>query len=248
MPEYRERTYRESFKKTELHFFQVVVKETDLYIGVPRDRFTPELAEEVYDLVLKARRDMEQYLQFHPGFKESLEPVTPDPDAPKMIRDMVQAAAACGVGPMAAVAGAFAQLVGRYLANSYTEVIVENGGDIYLQTTKPRLIGIFAGNSPFSGRIAVKVPPYLSPLGICTSSGTVGHSLSFGKADAVTVLAETSILADAVATATANKINRPEDLQAATAFAAEIKGVRGVLAIKNDKLAAWGEVELVPYS
>ena len=116
------------------------------------------------------------------------------------------------------------------------EVIVENGGDIYLKTKEHRKIGVFAGKSPFSEKICLEIAPEDTPLGVCTSSGTVGHSLSLGKADAAVILADDAFLADAVATATGNRVKTWEDIDAAIEFASGIEGVKGVLIIIGDKM------------
>ena len=107
---------------------------------------------------------------------------------------------------MASVAGAMAEAFQETSLESSTEVIVENGGDIYLATSRERVIGIYAGTSPLSIKLGIAISPEDSPLGICTSSGTVGPSLSFGKADAVCVLSKSAALADAAATAVGNVV------------------------------------------
>ncbi|KAF1086401.1 hypothetical protein SPSYN_00119 [Sporotomaculum syntrophicum] len=246
MREYVERSYRLLHRQQDLVFFQIAVKETDLDIGIPRDKLTTGLVEGVKKEIITLRRQLEQYIAANPVFLHTLEPFEPGPDAPEIARAMAGAAAAAGTGPMSAVAGAFAQNVGSYLARRCREVIVENGGDIYLRSSQTRKIGIFAGPSPFTNRLAIEIEPHRTPLGICTSSGTVGHSLSFGCADAAVILAPSALLADAVATAAANRVQGEDDLQAAVEFAMSIKTVTGALAIKNDNLAAAGAVKLAP--
>jgi len=162
-----------------------------------------------------------------------------------MARQMAKAAAVAGVGPMAAVAGTLSQALGEKLSTCCRECIIENGGDIYLYSQRERRVAVFAGPSPFSNKIAIRILPEETPLGICTSSGTVGPSLSFGQADAVVIKARDVALADAVATAAANLVKNEDDLIKAIEFAQNIKEVAGILAIKNDKLAAWGEIEII---
>lgn len=145
---------------------------------------------------------------------------------------------------MAAVAGAIGEFVGRELLRMSPEVIVENGGDIFMRTRSPRKIGIYAGPSPLSQKLAIEVTPEMTPMGICTSSGTFGHSLSFGKCDAAVILAADAALSDAVATATANRVQTEDDLEAAAAFAARIRGVMGAVVIKGERMAVCGEVRL----
>jgi len=244
--DYLERTYRSLFRQDDLVHFQVVVHQTDLDIGVRRERFSPELASWVENLLRELREPLESYTQKHPAFLRSLVPCEPLPGAPPIAVAMLQAARLAEVGPMAAVAGAFAQYVGQALARRSKDVIVENGGDIYLRSTRQRRIGIFAGGSPLSNRIALEIKPEDTPLGICTSSGTVGPSLSLGRADAAVILSPSAILADAVATAAGNMVQSSEDVQQAAEFAAAIEGITGAVIIKDDRMAACGKLKLVP--
>jgi ApbE superfamily uncharacterized protein (UPF0280 family) len=240
------RTYRALFREEDLFFFEVKVKETDLCVGVRAERFTPDLVWLVEKKVKQERALLEAYIEKDPVFLKTLQPHRPLPDAPGIAVAMAKAAAAAGVGPMAAVAGAFADLVGQFLTRYSRDVIVENGGDIFLKSTRKRRVGIFAGNSPLSYRMAIEIPPDYTPLGICTSSGTVGHSLSFGRADAAAILAGTATLADAAATAVGNRVQTPADIEKALAFAREIPGVMGAVVIIGDALGVWGKVKIVP--
>ena len=176
---YEPRIYRTRMARSGLTGFRVAVKETDLWVLASRD-FT----QEVRELVIQERQQLEAYIAGHPGFLTSLVPWPPDPFAPSIVWEMIEAAATAGVGPMAAVAGTLAGRAGRHLSALSLEVIVENGGDIYLSITRPATVALFAGKSPLSHRVGFNLDPALSPLGVCTSSATVGHSLSFGRADA----------------------------------------------------------------
>ncbi|TYO96236.1 UPF0280 family protein [Desulfallas thermosapovorans] len=246
MKEYVERSYRLLHRQHDLVFFQIAVKETDLDIGIPRDKLTAGLVEGVKQEVIHIRSQLEQYIAKDQTFLRTLKPYLPGPGAPEIARVMARSASTAGTGPMSAVAGAIAQHVGVYLAKRCREVIVENGGDIYIRSGQTRKIGVFAGPSPFTNRLALEIEPHRTPIGICTSSGTVGHSLSLGKADAVVILSPSAALADAVATAAGNLVQDENDLQAAVEFAMGINSVTGALAIKNDKLAAAGAVKLAP--
>lgn len=246
MSEYVNRTYRLLHRQDDLVFFQVLIKETDLDIGVPRHSLTKELLDGARQEVISVRAQLEQYILSDEKFLNTLEPYQTQPGAPAIALSMALAGQAAGTGPMAAVAGAVAQHVGEYLARRTREVIVENGGDIFIRTERVRRIGIFAGPSPFTNRLALEIEPHRTPLGICTSSGTVGHSLSMGCADAMVVLAPSAALADTVATAAGNLIQGESDLQQAVDFAMGIKSVTGALAIKDDKLAAAGNIKLAP--
>ena len=244
--DFTERFYRKDHRQVDLVHFQLVLAETDLDIGVCKERFSPELVEWVKEMILASRRPLEEYIQRDPGFLSALTPYTVLPDAPLIVQTMAEAGRLAGVGPMAAVAGAVSELVGKSIAKRSRDVIVENGGDIFLRTSRIRRVGIFAGNSPLSNKVAIEIRPDQTPLGICTSSGKVGHSLSFGKADAVVVLSPSVPLADAVATACGNLVQTIDDLERTIEFASEIPGVTGVLVIKDDRLAVWGSVKLSP--
>jgi len=145
---------------------------------------------------------------------------------------------------MAAVAGAIAEFVGNELLSLSPEVIVENGGDIFLKSQKKRMIGIYAGKSPLTGQICLEIRGENTPLGICTSSGTVGPSLSYGRADAVIVLSPSATLADAAATAIGNLIDQPSDIPNGIEMAKSMEGLRGVMIIQGDQIGLWGEVTL----
>jgi ApbE superfamily uncharacterized protein (UPF0280 family) len=239
---YRERTYREHSRGKNLVFFRVVVEETDLMIGANKP-----LLKEAETIVKKYRSQIQSYIIKHPEFHESLVPLAADADAPLIIKRMCQSAQAASVGPMAAVAGAISEMAGNELLSLCSEIIVENGGDIFLKTNTARRVGVFAGKSPFSEKIAIDIQPHRTPIGVCTSSGTVGHSLSFGKADAVVIISKDTFLADAVATAICNRIQSDRDFEEALEYAMSINGVEGALAILDDKMAARGNIRLVPY-
>lgn len=244
--DYLERDYRLRHRQEDLAHFRVAVKETDLDVGVRKERFNEDLVSLVEKLVREYRGQLEEYIGKDPGFLKSLVPYDLRPDAPDIAAAMAEAARAAGVGPMAAVAGAISEAVGKNLLKYSRDVIVENGGDIYLRTRRKRLIGIFAGQSVLSHRVGLEIRPEDTPAGICTSSGTVGHSLSFGCADAVVIVSPSAPLADAVATATGNMVRSPADLEKAVDFAASIPGITGAVVILGDKLAAKGKIKLVP--
>jgi len=224
----------------DLTAFSVKVQQTDLRILAERD-----LTEEAARSARIARRTVEAWIESNPQFGPSLVPVDCPADAPRIIREMCAAAKAAGVGPMAAVAGAIAERVARDLAPLSPNVIVENGGDVYVVGDRERTALIFAGPSPLSNRLGLVIPAERQPLSVCTSSGTVGPSLSFGKADAAVIVAGNGALADAVASAVGNRVQTAEDLEAAVEVGAAIPGVMHVVAIIGDRMAAWGELGLV---
>ena len=200
---YEKRDYRGHMQCSGLVTFQVMVKETDLWISAHSD-----LTASAHTRIKESRRIIEQYIRKYPYFLTSLEPLEVASEVPELIRIMAEAGFKTGVGPMASVAGAVAEFVGRGLLRESKEVIVENGGDIFLASENERTVSIFAGKSSFSHNVAIRIPPQRTPMGICTSSGTIGHSKSFGVSDAVTVLSKSTALADAAATAAGNVIKK----------------------------------------
>jgi hypothetical protein len=240
---YEKRTYRNLVKTDDLVKFEVTVKETDLLVRAERNLF-----QETRELVLKYRQQIEAYIETNPEFQRSLIPLKEDPYAPEIVREMIRTSRLAQVGPMAAVAGAMAESVSKDLLKLSEEVVVENGGDIYLATSRERTIGIFAGDSPLSLKIGIVIGPEDSPLGVCTSSGTVGPSLSFGKADAVCILSKSAALADAAATAVGNIVKEKKDIEAGLERGKGIEGVLGTLIIVGEKMGVWGNVKLTRLS
>lgn len=236
---YQPRFYRLWVKHSDLVSFTATVKETDLYIWARRN-----LKRKALKAILKYRASIENYIARNPLFLTAREPLPIAKDAPQVVKEMAWAAERVGVGPMAAVAGVIAEHVAKELLAFSPEVIVENGGDLFLKSLKRRSVGIYAGGSPFSGKVVLEIEPEETPLGICTSSGTVGHSLSFGTADAVIVLSSSAALADAVATGIGNLIEDVADIPKGIELARGIEGIKGVVIIKGDKMGLWGQVKI----
>ncbi|MEW6184764.1 MAG: UPF0280 family protein [Thermodesulfobacteriota bacterium] len=235
-----ERFYRSRMDSPGWTAFTVQVKETDLWIRARKD-----CSKKGYERVFQYRNYLETYIHHHPRFKESLIPLAVEATAPVIIQSMLQAGITAGVGPMAAVAGAMAECVGLDLLAETEELIIENGGDLFLSCREPVTVGIFAGKSPLSGKVGIRLPADQGPRGLCTSSGTIGHSISFGRADAVTILSPSAALADAVATATGNRVRTARDIQPALDFARQIEGIEGALVIIGEQMGVWGGMELV---
>ena len=235
------RFYREWTDTSGLVTFTVKVKETDLEIRAHTD-----LSDQATQTVLRLRRELEDYMAAIPEFLTSFSPLPEDPEAPIIVQSMLTAGAEYGVGPMAAVAGAVAQEVGRELLAHTPEVIVENGGDIYLMMSRPVRLGLYAGpDSPFTGKIVLKLNCAGQHRGVCTSSATVGPSVSFGRADAVVTIADSAALADAAATAIANRIHTEDDLNDVLQAEREKGRLPGCVAVIGEHLGAYGDIEIV---
>ncbi len=238
---YEPRFYRNWVTRRGLKTFSVVHRESDLLIRAERD-----LRRRAQSLLAEARDAIERYIAAHPDFAESLDPLPVPPQAAPIVRAMISAAAQYEVGPMAAVAGAVAAHVGSGLLEWTSDVIVENGGDLFLRTAGPVEAGLYAGEAfADPAALRLRVEPGGSPLGMCTSSGRIGHSLSFGNADAVVAVARDAALADAAATAIGNRIKGPSDIGPVL----EAEKARGLLAglviVAGGRIGAFGAVELI---
>jgi ApbE superfamily uncharacterized protein (UPF0280 family) len=238
---YEPRLYREWVETTGLVTFHAVERESDLEIRAHRD-----LRNRAREALREARAEIEREIARRPEFATSFSPL-PLPASPEpVVADMLKAARAYGVGPMAAVAGAVAETVGQALLQHTPEVIVENGGDIFLKMDRPVEVGLYAGKeSPFTGVVRLRLDPEGGALGVCTSSGTVGHSTSFGCADAVVAVARNAALADAAATAVGNRVKDASDVEAVLAGEQERGALEGLLIAVGRRIGAWGKLELL---
>ncbi len=240
MKSYENRTYRSLISDKKLASFRVVVNETDLLVRADRP-----LETETRDLILRHRTPLERYIEQHPEFVHRMIPLPQDRLASPIVRTMITAGQKAGVGPMAAVAGAIAEYVGRDLLAHSKDVIVENGGDIFIRTGFPVVAAIFAGKSSLSSKLGIRIDSPDRPVAVCTSSGTLGHSLSLGRADAAVVISESAALGDAAATSIANMVSGRQDIEPAIEFGKKIEGVLGIVVVLDEEIGFGGEVELV---
>ena len=236
---YQKRFYRNWVDNAGLLQCQITVEQTDLLISSDKriDRGW------CIDRIKLFRRQIQKYITCDERFLTSLAPIVVERTAPVLVRDMASASRKADVGPMAAVAGAIAQRLGEdLLRKGCRNIIIENGGDIFMKVNRPVSVGIFAAESPFSGRLRLRIDMAGKAFGICSSSGTVGHSLSFGNADAAVIVSSSAALADAVATAVGNRVQTKDDFSDAVRFARSVGGVRGVLIIVKNDLVTWGDI------
>lgn len=246
MSEYKERKYRQLFTSHGRSSFTVEHKQSDLWVAVDQGSWDDRIPAFCMAQLSAIWGQMESYMASHREYLTSLTPCPAMSDAPEILHRMSSAALKAGIGPMSAVAGA----VGEYIAVSVTErfdcreIIVENGGDIYACFSSPLDVSVFAGNSPLSEKVGLHIPAEYSPLGICTSSGTVGPSLSFGKADAVMIISRETALADSYATAFANEITTADDIDSVIKDISSKEDILGAIIIKDDKMGITGEFDL----
>ncbi len=237
---YEERTYRSLINRDNLTSYTVKIAESDLFITSDTN-----LQDQALKSLAKHRHTLETYIKNHRNFQTSLLPVAEDELAPPMVRDMIMKAKICGVGPMAGVAGAVSEFVAHDLLDLTDNLIVENGGDIYLKTENNVTVSVFAGESPLSYKVNLNIRHEETPLGICTSSSSVGPSLSFGRADAVCVLSKSATLADVAASAIGNRVKTQKDIKAALEYGITIPGIKGIIIIFDKEMGAIGDVELI---
>lgn len=236
-------------------FFHVIHHESDLLVGVPHQGFHSSMEHCIKNELIRLRQILIDYSKKDPLFFTSLDPLdiyippleTDSPTGREEAQEIVMMLSCghkTGTGPMAAVAGLFAQEVGRSMTESFglKEVVVENGGDLYLRNETDLVSVIHAGDSVLSDKMAFVVPP--GEWGICTSSGKMGHSYSRGLADAVTVISHSAPLADSWATAIANLVNNPADIEQALDSVAGVEEIQGVAIIIGDRVGIRGNIEV----
>ena len=196
----------------------------------------------------QSRGILESYIERDPPFQKSFVPYEPQPDAPALVKRMSIESRKMGVGPMAAVAGAFADTaLSDMVRSGARDCVIDNGGDIACFLRRPMTVGIYCGSEKMNN-LAFEIEPRNEPLGICTSSGTVGHSFSYGKADAAIVLSKNIPLADAAATALANSVQAPEDLENCFQCLESVSEIESAMVVFRDKFALWGELPRIIHS
>ena len=221
------------------------IKETIAEITADEKRYIEIAKEEIK----QRRKELERFVRWHPYFLVTLESyqIEEKNKIPEVVRRMTESAEKFGIGPMSAVAGTLAEFAVEAMRDAGgTYAMVDNGGDVALISDRDVLVGIYAGESPFSNKIALRIKSPSFPSGVCTSSGTVGHSISFGNADAATVISNSASLSDAAATALCNSVTDAHSISKAFYSINHVEGIKGALVIYKDMLATWGEVpELV---
>ncbi|MFH0755752.1 MAG: UPF0280 family protein [Bacteroidota bacterium] len=228
-------------------FFSSVFRESDLLIGVPHKDFHPDMPALSRKEQIRLYKLLSDHDASHPGFMSSLEPL-PVPDGLPGFSPELELMYKCGIqsgtGPMSAVAGLFAEAVARKLDASFgiSEMVVENGGDLYIRNGSDLLSVIYAGSSALSEKLALLIPG--GKWGVCTSSGTLGHSFSRGKADALTVVARSTPMADAWATALANQVRDLSDIEPVLERIAHIPEILTCVVIVGDRVGVRGELEV----
>ena len=226
--------------------YRVDYMETDLWVAVSAEGYIPDVESYSLERILFYRRILDNHIREVPEFLTSLTPLLITSDVPPLVHDMYKASEAAGTGPMSAVAGAMAEYICRDLISQFgfQEVLVENGGDIFMKLTSPATISVYAGESPLSDKIGLIIKPEQTPISVCCSSGTVGHSLSFGTADACVIACSSGALADAFATACCNEVKSLELVNGVTELMLQKPDIMSVVIIKDDKAGLGGIIEV----
>ena len=232
------RAYRQSVSPQDRETaYRVVVEESDLWIVASSD-----LREAIALELTRLRADLRAWILLHPEFRASLVPL-PEPElAPDIVLRMYRAASIAGVGPFAAVAGAVAQMITERFCRESPEIIVENGGDTYMYSSRERRVGLLVDPTG-QALLSVLVKPGEFPVSFCASSARIGHSLSLGNADLVVVRSTDGALADACATALANRLQQAGDIPEMIRYAQTLP-IDGLFAQCDGKIALWGKMEL----
>jgi hypothetical protein len=242
------RFYRERMGENRFSSFEINYKDSNLWIGIDKKSYTDQMASFALNKLIEIRHELEKYIEHKPKFATSLKALPLDKNAPEFIQQMYHAAQKAQTGPMAAVAGVFSEILGKTLQNQFNidEIVVENGGDIYLSLKHDLLLSVYAGKSPLSGKIGVQIKADDTPLGVCTSAGTVGPSTSFGKADAVVVACHNTALADALATSIGNHVKTATDIEVQLKTFDQYPEILSLLIIAENKVGVKGKFELKP--
>ena len=233
-----ERYYR-SVCHSHLKSYEITYKESNLFIEACEDSQL-----EAFEILRRSRKELESYISYNNEFFRSLEPIKNDKRAPILVQRMIEASHKAGVGPMACVAGAIADVIGRFLLKRCDECVVENGGDIFLKLNQKPIIGIVTNNRYFKDKLSIEINKSNFAYGICSSSATIGPSLSQGSADLSLIVSHDVLLSDALATASANIIKNETDLNSAVDFVRG-KDIIGCLFIKDKSLAVWGDLKII---
>jgi hypothetical protein len=235
---YEERFYRKECRSK--FSLEIVFKESDLFISSD----TELEKEKAKEILKKYYTEIENYIKKNPNFFSSLTPLEENKSAPPIIKDMLACSQLTGIGPFSSVAGAIAFYVGKELLNFSSEVIVENGGDIFLKINEDKKIGIYLGEKFSKKYLTLKIKKRKSPFGIASSSSYLGHSLNFGRVDLLTVIAKNSIIADGFATSLSNRIKKEEDVREVLEFVKNNSFLEGVLIFFEGKIFLWGDFEI----
>lgn len=244
---YQPRLYRERLNQERFKTFTVKYLETDLWLAVDKESYQEELPIVAADCVIRLRKELESYIKRFPAFKNSLNAIPiKGKKIPRIALEMMKVAKVTGIGPLSAVAGAFSFFVAEELLKKFQlkELIIENGGDLYVKIVKDISLKIFPGELVLKNDLVLKVKADLSPLGICTSAGKLGHSLNFGESDAVMIACKNPLLADSYATALSNQVKGKNNISGVLEKIKNTKEIISSVIIAENSIGICGNLEI----
>jgi ApbE superfamily uncharacterized protein (UPF0280 family) len=231
-------------------FKSVVYRYKDSDIWIAYDKNNNVNKEHLLAFVDEKCRSLWQIFEMHfkidPGYEHALEPYSVKDNSGDEIKRLSNASLSTGVGPMAGIAGLFAEEIGRALKNEFgfKEIIVENGGDDYIDVQNDINVSLYAGEHPLSNKIHLIIEPEMCPIGLCASSGKFGHSISFGSADLVSIACRDTVLADQYATAFANRIKSEDDVTSVIQLAQTLPDILHIAVFKDQAFAIGGHLKV----
>ncbi|SMP08150.1 hypothetical protein SAMN06265339_0578 [Desulfurobacterium pacificum] len=235
-PKPEKRFYRKWEKRKGFKSFEIVSGESDIFISVPEKHYSEELKKTLLNRLITLREQILSFSNKHREFLTSLTPVKIPPLSPAIINYMAKSAKEIGVGPMAGVAGAINFYLSETLKErGIDEFFIENGGDTYFSSKSPVTVGIITGSPNIDGKIGIKLAP--GTWSVCSSSSKIGHSLSLGRTQLVTVVAKDPAIADCAATFLANS-KSVEEVQ--ERFKKIKDKITGFLSFIDNKFAFYG--------
>ncbi|MCM8806410.1 MAG: UPF0280 family protein [Candidatus Omnitrophica bacterium] len=235
----KERFYRSLIKGKDFFKYEIKVEETDILVISKKN-----LKEEIKKEIIEQREILKNYIKENPEFLYSFSPIIVC-NGEEIIKLMSESSILTKTGPMASVAGAIAEIIGKKFMKISDEIIIENGGDIFAKMNREFITGIYAGSSPFSMKIGLKLKKREKPYGIATSSGKIGHSISFGDADAVVVVSPSAAFSDGSATYFGNLVKGRIDKDLITSELKNFPFIEGIVIIRGKEIFLWGDIEIV---
>lgn len=214
----------------------------DLNTSIPEDSILSFIDDKCRSLW----KTFEDYFKIDPEYKDTFDPYDVPEDAPEVVKRLSLGSVITEVGPMAGIAGLYAEEIGKACKEHFklNEIIVENGGDLYIDVKKTIKVSLFAGDHPLSNRIKLDIEASMCPMGLCASSGKFGHSKSLGKADLVSVACCDAVIADQYATAFANQVIHVADIEEVIEMAIEVVNLKHISIFKDKAFAIGGMVKV----
>ena len=219
------------------------MKETIVTIITENNYYIDIAIEEIK----KCRNEIENFIKKNEIFEITFKPFKFNDDDPEIIKKMCSSSKIFNIGPMSTVAGTIAYYAVKAMVSKGSKyAIVDNGGDIAIFSNKKVNVGIYTGDYK-TGNLAFEIPASKSINGICTSSGKIGHSFSFGNSDAVTIFSKDPSIADAAATILGNLVNKKSDIKNAFRVIETVKEITGAMIVVDGNIGLWGKLpKIVP--